>query len=78
MFQKLITYSIHNKLVVGVATLALIVWGDAVEEENEVFLLSSTTNSTATSIPHFSDNVLAIASFCFFTVSRMNGDETDR
>ena len=27
MFQKLITYSIHNKLVVGVATLALIVWG---------------------------------------------------
>ncbi len=27
MFQKLITYSIHNKLVVGVLTLALIVWG---------------------------------------------------
>ena len=27
MFQKLITYSIRNKLVVGVATLALIVWG---------------------------------------------------
>ena len=27
MFQKLITYSIHNKLVVGVMTLALIVWG---------------------------------------------------
>ena len=27
MFQKLITYSIHNKLVVGVLTLALVVWG---------------------------------------------------
>ena len=27
MFQKLITYSIRNKLVVGVVTLALIVWG---------------------------------------------------
>ena len=27
MFQKLITYSIHNKLVVGVLTIALIVWG---------------------------------------------------
>ena len=27
MFQKLITYSIHNKLVVGVLTLALIAWG---------------------------------------------------
>lgn len=27
MFQKLITYSIHNKLVVGIITLALIVWG---------------------------------------------------
>lgn len=27
MFQKLITYSIHNKIVVGVLTLALIVWG---------------------------------------------------
>ena len=28
MFQKLITYSIRNKLVVGVATLAIIVWGE--------------------------------------------------
>ena len=27
MFQKLITYSIHHKLVVGVLTLALIAWG---------------------------------------------------
>ena len=27
MFQKLITYSIHHKLVIGVLTLALIVWG---------------------------------------------------
>ena len=27
MFQKLITYSIHHKLVVGVLTIALIVWG---------------------------------------------------
>ena len=27
MFQKLITYSIHNKLVGGVLTIALIVWG---------------------------------------------------
>ncbi len=27
MFQKLITYSIHHKLVVGVLTLALVVWG---------------------------------------------------
>ena len=27
MFQKLITYSIHTKLVVGVLTIALIVWG---------------------------------------------------
>ena len=27
MFQKLITYSIRHKLVVGVFTIALIVWG---------------------------------------------------
>ena len=27
MFQKLITYSIHHKLVIGVLTLALIAWG---------------------------------------------------
>lgn len=27
MFQKLIDYSIHHKLVVGVLTLALMVWG---------------------------------------------------
>ena len=27
MFQKLITYSIHHKLVVAVATLALVAWG---------------------------------------------------
>lgn len=27
MFQQLITYSIRNKLVVGVATIALVVWG---------------------------------------------------
>lgn len=27
MFQKLITYSIHHKLVIGVFTIALIVWG---------------------------------------------------
>ena len=27
MFQKLITYSIHNKLVVGILTIALIAWG---------------------------------------------------
>lgn len=27
MFQKLITYSIHHKLVVGVLTVALVVWG---------------------------------------------------
>ncbi len=29
MFQKLITYSIHHKLVVGVLTLALVAWGIA-------------------------------------------------
>ena len=29
MFQKLITYSIYHKLVVGVLTLALVVWGIA-------------------------------------------------
>lgn len=27
MFQRLITYSIHNKLVVGILTIALAVWG---------------------------------------------------
>ena len=27
MFQRLITYSIHHKLVVGVLTLALVAWG---------------------------------------------------
>ena len=27
MFQKIIDYSIKNKLVVGIMTLALIVWG---------------------------------------------------
>ena len=27
MFQKLITYSIHHKLVIGALTLALIAWG---------------------------------------------------
>ena len=27
MFQKLITYSIHHKMVVGILTVALIVWG---------------------------------------------------
>ncbi len=27
MFQKFITYSIHHKLVVGILTLALVVWG---------------------------------------------------
>ena len=27
MFQRLITYSIHNKLVVGILTMALAVWG---------------------------------------------------
>jgi heavy metal efflux system protein len=27
MFQKLITYSIRHKLVVGVFTIALIIWG---------------------------------------------------
>lgn len=27
MFQKLITYSIHHKLVIGVLTLALVAWG---------------------------------------------------
>ena len=27
MFQKLITYSIHHKLVIGVLTIALMVWG---------------------------------------------------
>ena len=27
MFQKLITYSIHHKMVVGILTVALAVWG---------------------------------------------------
>ena len=27
MFQKLITYSIHHKLVIGVLSIALMVWG---------------------------------------------------
>ena len=27
MFQKLITYSIRHKLVVGVFTIALVIWG---------------------------------------------------
>ena len=27
MFQRLITYSIHHKLVVGIFTLALVAWG---------------------------------------------------
>ena len=27
MFQKLITYSIHHKMVVGILTVALVVWG---------------------------------------------------
>ena len=27
MFQKLITYSIHHKMVVGILTVALAIWG---------------------------------------------------
>ena len=64
MLNKIIHFSVHNKLVIGLFTLALVVWGaysisrlpiDAVPDitDNQVMVITVTPTLAAQEVEHF-------------------------
>ena len=58
MFQKLIDYSIHHKLVVGVLTLALAAWGVACAPKNVAALTTLGAAYLQTGEPQAAERIL--------------------
>ena len=51
MLDKLIRFSIHNKIVVGVCTLALVLWGSWSITQLPIVAVPDITNNPGSAVP---------------------------